>query len=248
MEHSEKTVKLSSFLKVVQQSWILILVVGILCASAAFVYTSFFKTQEYQSSMRLMVYNTNWGEKATYSTSDISASSAIVEASITAIKEGMVISQVTQLLNDNFEKNGIAPITEKQVKSMVSASSDESMYMTIYARSESPNLSKLVIQAYETLMPDIINGIFPASTIKITTSATAGTPISKTVIPTSLLAFLAGAALSFTVALMFDMMDTTIKSEDDFRQKFQIPLLGSIPDCESTSANKKGAYTYGSRR
>lgn len=57
----------------------------------------------------------------------------------------------------------------------------------------------------------------------------------------TVIGFFLGAVLCFGVLLLFEMFDVRIKSEDDFVNTYNIPLLGSVPNFER--AYKTGKRT-----
>ena len=60
-----------------------------------------------------------------------------------------------------------------------------------------------------------------------------------------------GAALAYIVLFLIYCANTVIKGEDDFKDRFQIPVLGCIPDfatAKSEKYYKKYSYTKGGKK
>ena len=241
MESSnEKTISIETILKVISARWPLFILAGAICAALAFGYTTFLKKQTYQSSIAAVVYNTNWEEKTAVSSTDITSSSNMINAIVKVVKEDLYLSMVTDNLNAMLE--GGTTVRKGNVKSMVTATNEGSMLMSIRAVSTSKTLAQATAKAYENCLPEIVNDLFPASVIRITTSATNPSAIDKKVTMYTLLGFLVGAILVFGIFLVIELLDNTIKSEDDFKSNFEIPVLGIIPDIENYMNSKRGGY------
>lgn len=60
-------------------------------------------------------------------------------------------------------------------------------------------------------------------------------PTNNNTVINTLLGIIVGAVLAFVVVFVIDINDTRIKDDKELLQVFPIPVIGSIPDCTSTS-------------
>ncbi len=238
---NEKTIRIETVLKVIAKRWFLILLIGALCAALAFGYSRFFKAQQYSSKVSAVVYNTNLENKTSVSSSDQSASSNMINTIVKVLTQDAYVTQASEKLNAMLEE-GTPAVSKGKIKSMVSATNDGAMLMTVRADSDYKNLAQAVAKAYEECLPGIVNDLFPSSVVRITTPATSASAIDKKVPMYTLLGFVIGAVAVFGIALVIELLDNTIKSEEDFKTFFPIPVLGAIPDIESCTSQKKGGY------
>lgn len=241
MDYPEKSINLKDILTVIKHNWLTILVVSIVCGAAAFCYANFMRNQMYQSYCTIFIYNTDWTASSQISTSNINASESLTENAMRFVKEGIMLNNVSSLLNESLNSSGLQALSEEKMKSMVTISQD-GMSMTITVKSDSPELSKLVAKTYETVVPQELERFFSGSNILVTTEASKSTKVDKKVSMITLLGILAGGAITFGITTLFHLMDNTIKSEDEFKQKVSIPVLGNIPYYGSTKSKNKGGY------
>ena len=52
-----------------------------------------------------------------------------------------------------------------------------------------------------------------------------------------------GAVAAYGILFIIALLDTVIHDEEDFKSKFDIPVIGSVPDF--TTANSKSYKSYG---
>ena len=66
----------------------------------------------------------------------------------------------------------------------------------------------------------------------------------RTVFSTVLFALL-GAIISSLIIVVVSMLDKAINGEEDFKGSFDIPVLGAVPDFDTSSSTTKGKKTAG---
>jgi capsular polysaccharide biosynthesis protein len=101
------------------------------------------------------------------------------------------------------------------------------------------------------LVPAYINEFIPNSSTKVVTTSDIGTQTYPKTFKTTIIAMIVGALLAFIVVYVLSLFNTAIESEDEFKERYNIPVLGDIPDFAAAKSGKyaksyyKGGNYYG---
>ncbi|MBQ3052900.1 MAG: hypothetical protein IJD55_04305 [Clostridia bacterium] len=101
-----------------------------------------------------------------------------------------------------------------------------------------------LVNTYLKLAPDYINTFGTKSAIAAASPADSASKVYPKTFLATAAAALIGAGLTYAVAFLIYCANTVIKCEDDFKDRFDVPIIGSIPDF-STAKNDK-YYKYNS--
>ena len=225
------------FSALLNKAW-LIGIVSVICAVLTLVGTFFFVTPQYQSAAMFYVNNNSMslGDVASSITSsDISASRGLVKSYI-------VILNTRDTLNDVIDYAEV-DLNHKQLKGMITAESvDSTEIFQVVVTSDDPNEAEKLASAIAYILPKRISSIIEGSSAKIVESAVvAANPSSPSYTKNTMLGFLVGMVLSAGAVILWVMLDTTIRKEDDVTQSCRYPILAAVPDMEAPS---KGGYDY----
>ncbi len=161
-----------------------------------------------------------------------------------------VISSYFNWLNTNDFRQSVADesglgISASQISGMVTYNSDQSEVFTVTVKAGSIDTCKVVADSVETMVPRYLNGKYTGVAIYVLESA--GTPYVNANNPMSTAAIgaLLGLVLAIVVAILWEVLDVRIKSEQDLTKHYDYPILGTIPEFISTSSmTKKSKNSY----
>jgi capsular polysaccharide biosynthesis protein len=81
------------------------------------------------------------------------------------------------------------------------------------------------------IAPEILIRMVQAGSVEVIgTARIAETPSSPRVMQNSALGGVGGMALMTVIVLMAHLLDNKVKSEEELRKRFNIPILAEIPD------------------
>ena len=233
------------FSALLDKAWIISLV-SVLCAVAVFAGTVFLVTPTYQSTAKFYVNNSSIssiGEAALESitSGDISASRGLVKTYI-------VILNTRETLNDVIDYAGVDR-TYSQVKSMISAEAvDSTEVFEVVVTSTDPVEAEKIANAIGYILPNRIKDIIDGTSAKVVEAAVmASKPSAPNYTKNAIIGFLVGLVLSCAVIVIRELMDITIRTEEDIAQNCSLPILAAVPDMEapakgSSYGYKKSAY------
>ena len=220
------------------KSW-LIGIVAVACAVVVFLGTFFFVTPTYQSAAMFYVNNTDisvGSTKVSLTASDISASRGLVDTYI-------VILNTRETMLDVIDYAGL-DLSYEQIKGMISAESvDETEVFRITVTSTDPYQAKDIADAVAHILPKRISTIIDGSAAKVVdTAVAAATPSSPSYTKNTVMGFLIGLVLSCAVVVVIELLDITIRTEEDITQACSHPVLAAVPDM---CVHAKGGSYYG---
>lgn len=222
------------------KAW-LIGIVAVVCAVAVLMGTIFFITPQYQSTAKFYVNNSSFSSFSEDVLSSIT--SADISASRGLVKTYIVILNTRETLNDVIDYAGVDR-TYGQLKGMISASAvDSTEIFQVVVTSPDPEEAEKIANAIAYILPNRIKDIIDGTSAKVVEAAVvASGPSSPSYTRNTMIGFLAGFVLACAVIVIRELVDITVRTEDDVAQSCKHPVLAAVPDME---AHSKGGYYYG---
>ena len=242
MENTEKEgleIDLKRLVNAVLYRWWIILLATLLCGTAAFCYAWFGLTPTYSSSVQLYV-NNNYVDSPGYSSAQLTAAKDLAATY-------MVILESRNVLDVVSEKTGGA-YSYGQLKGMVSASAvNETEVFQVWVTGTNYRDVAIIANYIADVLPEKITSIVEGSSVRVVDYAVENpNPVGPSYKKYMLLGAAVGMVLSMAFAILTDILDKTIKSEEYLIQVYgKLPLLAVIPGAESSNGyGKKGYYRY----
>ena len=247
-------ISLLSLLKLALRHIYILLLSGVIFAVAAFSYCKFAAVPRYSASGSILVTNGSIINNAQTSSNTSSTTSKSV--SYTDISASL---QLADTINDILNTNDIYKelsnedgnrYTYSNLKSRCSVRrrSTDSLFIDITFSASTPEEALRLANKFLNLTTDYVKNYIPSANAAI---ATQPDRAAKTYPRTSfytLAAALIGIILAFAVIFIISLVNDSIKSEEDITEKYDITLLGNVPDFANAktkeySAYKKGGYS-----
>lgn len=172
----------------------------------------------------------------TVNNSDITASINLLDTIRDILSTNDIYMQLAEELDGKY--------THSQLKSFatISKSTDYSLFINVRFETNDPKEAIVITKTFLKLAPAYITKFIPNSAANVTLPDRAVKTSPQTTKTTVLAAFI-GAFLAFAVFYIISLTNTTIKGEEDFKEYFNVPVLGDIPDF-NTATGKYGKYSY----
>lgn len=236
-------------LSIVLKRWKLVILISLIGAAAAYIYTANFTVLTYSSSVEFLAYS--YDSNSEFSDSTTAAQQASNTSKMNyAIK--MLNTYIELFKTNEFNQTVANEINEKyntsysvsNIKNSITITkvADTAMFKVV-VRTTNADLSYQIAHQLETSIPEKMqntnNSLVLASVedaaLKATTSESPG--YAKN----CLIGFAVGAVLAIIYVILRDLLDVRIKSSDDLAVRYEIPVLGNIPefDLKPGAANRK---------
>ena len=208
------------------KAW-LIGIVAFLCAVVAFLGTFFFVTPMYKSSAMFYVNNTDisvGSANLSLTASDISASRGLVDTYI-------VILNTRETMLDVIDYADV-DLTYETLKGMVTAEAvDDTEVFRVTVTGADPVQAEQIANAFAYILPKRIANIIEGSSAKVVDSAVVATsPSSPSYTRNTMMGFLVGMVLAAAVVVVMDLMNVSIRTEEDISRSSKHPVLAAVPD------------------
>lgn len=234
--------------------WKLLLIFAVIGAILAAVFTARFTTLTYTSSIEFLAYAIDSNQELQDSTASAQQASETSKMNY-AMKmldtyiEVFKTNQFNQAVADQLNKVYNTDYTAGTIKNAIMIEKVENTAMFLFTITTSDaDLSYHIAQSLEVCVPDAMkntnSGLVQASVedppLKATSAESMNYP-QKCVIGA-----LAGIFVAGLYAVLRDFLDVRIKGRDDLAERYNIPVLGSVPEFElSNVKQKKGAKKNG---
>ena len=223
--------------EVLKKSWMVALV-SIVSAVVVCLISAYVITPKYESSAMFYVNNNNFslGDTSVSITSnDITASKSLVESYI-------VILDTRNSLNDVIDYAGVDR-TYKEVREMLKAEAvNETEIFKVTVTSTDPEEAEKIADAISYILPKRISSIVEGTSAKIVDTAVMPVvPSAPNITTNTLLGFLLGFFLAVAVIVLRELMDVTVRTEEDLSMSCPHPILATVPNMAAAS---KGGYYY----
>ncbi len=217
--------------------WIVILISLFFCF-IAFIFTYYCIEPKYTATIKLFV--NNYTEINTdITSSDVTASQALVATYITIIQSDTVLDKVIAKTGINY--------TTQDIKKMMSAGAlNDTEVFNVSITSIKPEEASHIANAIADIAPSQIAEIVSGSSVKIVDRAKIPIkPTSPNYLLNIVLGFLFGGLTSSAIILLVALKDQKVKTESDLKNISKLPLLGTITEFNFTAKRyTKGKAIY----
>lgn len=231
-------------LKIVLKRFWLVAIVGIICAGIAFMYCIMIATPTYQARASILGSNGNVAVDMeldiSSGTADTSIKSADLAASLTLTET--YVQMLTKMPTESAEfvdaikEAGL--IDQFNQASISIAAREDTLIIDITVVSADREAARQIANIYAQCSTDFISD-YNIGMIKELSKARSTEQVSPHTAITTVLAFMFGVIITALIVIYFAISDRTINGEDDLKAHYDIPLLGSVPDFQSTAKGVK---------
>ena len=219
-------------IEIVLDRIVIILVITLIFGLVFFAVSNYFITPKYESSITLYVNNrsetANDDLESKTLSSDITASQQLVPTYIEMLKSNNVLGTVA----DKVEAKTGEAFTESEIRKMITAEAvANTEIIKVTVKTTKAAVAKEIAQTISEVVPEKIPNFIERSTVNIIDGARINTkPVEPNVRNSIILGALLGLVLSIAVILLKEIFDVRVKSTDDLVTRFNLPVLGAIPE------------------
>lgn len=225
----EGAIDLRRMFSSVIKKWWLILLVGVICATAGFVYSKLTYHEVYKSSATLSLqierYAAVSGSDNLVKRVDFYTGSDVDRYQI-FLTTDTVVNKMVEKLDNKY--------TNPQIKGAVSVNSriDGNDIFDIIVTSGDKQFCADVLSAALSVFPEFLSETNSSLIVRVINEPRTYVANSSDSIKTAMICFILGAVLVAAIVLLADMFSGTIKKAEELRTKLDVNLLGSIPQIE----------------
>lgn len=216
------------------KNWLIIALCSIIGMAAAFIYSEFFATPIYSSSVKVGVFNSDWSTDV--SANDIETTLKLIENCLVVLEDDVMAEEIIEVVKQETGKT----YSVGQVKSALSYSQiGDSQWLRVQARTTDPELSALLCNALIARAPEVI--IESVANIQMRSLGEAKvnmTPVSPNTTKNVLVGFMVAFVGICLIIFLFVFFDNTVGNEEVLKEKYDIAILGVVPHINPHVKNK----------
>ena len=225
-------------LKAIWKNFWIVVLVTLLSGVLTFVGTKLLVKPTYRTNFTAYVNNKKEVDLASLTSSDVAASQALVTSYSQIITSRSVLTSAAKSLGLDYGYG--------KLKSMVSTEvSKKSEIITVYVVSQDPEEAFRLASAVERKALEYTEKIVEGSSMKIIDDPVYSNSVFRpNYLKRSLVGALVGLFLTVLIICIRQITNDTIRDENEFSQRYAIPIVGVIPDMLNVDKNKGGYYYY----
>ncbi len=213
----------------------IILIIAIF-AVVGIIYTLTFVTPKYAAKTSLLLAtnssSVNTGSSS-ITTTDITLNSKLVSTYSKLVKSDKVIRNVISNLSLNMDENDL--------KNSVSVTATEDTeFIEISVKNEDPVLATKIANEMSKVFIENVKEFYKVENVHVVDAAEVPqSPYNVNHIKDVIIFAFVGAVIAVSYVLVSNMLDTTIKSEDDIEKIFKQTVLATMPLYDGTDGKKR---------
>ena len=213
----------------------IILIIAIF-AVVGIIYTLTFVTPKYAAKTSLLLAtnssSVNTGSSS-ITTTDITLNSKLVSTYSKLVKSDKVIRNVISNLSLNMDENDL--------KNSVSVTATEDTeFIEISVKNEDPVLATKIANEMSKVFIENVKEFYKVENVHVVDAAEVPqSPYNVNHIKDDIIFAFVGAVIAVSYVLVSNMLDTTIKSEDDIEKIFKQTVLATMPLYDGTDGKKR---------
>ncbi len=223
----------------------IIIAAAMIAGIGAFCFCEFVAIPQYSAKGSIMVTNgaiistENIIDDDFITNTDVQASLSLAPSVAEMLNTNEIFKNLSDEIDGKYSYSYLSAI------SSISRRSNNSLFIDVSFTANTREEAISLVNTYLDLAPEYIKNSFKKSEISTFKSDSAGMVYPRTLFTTAV-AGVIGALIAYAILFLIYCANSVIKGEDDFKDRFDIPVLGCIPDF-SANANAKyyKNYNYG---
>lgn len=232
-----KELDLTAVFKIIKERFLIIALSGVILAVLSFGYNSFFVAPTYRTSTTILVNNGGLADVGvpgdSVSNTDLNASLYLVETCVDILESDNMYKELAGALGGDYSYFGL----KQRFKPL--ARGEDSLLIDITTSGTDPKEIKNIANTFLEVAPTFIRNNILSVDVKILATADKVDKTGPRVAVNTLAALIAGLAFSSLVFIAFSFFKNTIESEKDFKARYSVPLLGTVPVFENKQMKGK---------
>jgi capsular polysaccharide biosynthesis protein len=219
--------------------WLIILA-AVIVGGATFAGTKFLITPTYRCSFTAYVNNKSQlsNGQDTLSSSDITAAQQLVRAYSEIVHSRAILQSAAEKINLDLSADELNNMVSTEVQ-------NDTQIITVYVVDTTPEGAYNLAQSIALISPDQISNVIEGSSMRIIDMPQRPTKIYKpSLMKNTLVGCLLGAFIAVVYIIIRLLLNDKVKDESDLEARFSLPVVGVIPDMNTTSKGDSNYYDY----
>ena len=224
----------------VKHSFLMIIIAAVLGISA-FTYCKYFATPRFEATGSVLAtngailnngYDENTNNNSQVEYNDIIASLNIYDTTYDILKTNGIFKQLSEVTGNKYSFQNLRD------RFIIKKSSEKnSLFIYIGFSATTPEEAIYLTNEYVKLVPNYVNGYMSNSLDMAITTCDSASQTYPRPLTTSLTAAVLGVAVTLIILVLVYSFNNVIQSAEEFEERYDIPLLGTVPNFDSANNN-----------
>lgn len=244
-----RNISLFTLIEIALKNIFILVVAALVTATSTFCYCEFVAAPRYSATGSIMVTNGGIINLETYegnlSNNDLQTSLSFADTVIDILNTNGIFKELSNSFDGKYSYGAL------KGASKISRRSEDTLFIDITFSATSRDEAIHIVNEYLKLVPDYINTFVAQTAVTATSVADTASKIYPRTILATGAAGVVGAVIAYIIVFLIYCANTVIKGEDDFKDRFDLPVLGCIPDfatAKSEKYYKKYSYKKGGKK
>lgn len=244
MEDEYVTIDLQEIFNLLMKKIVWVILSAAVCGIIGFAVNWFYLKPVYQADAMIIV-NTRDEQNVLITNDQINSARQLVNTYEVILKSDTVLDQVLSGLNARG-LSGAARYSVNKLKGKITVTPvNNTQVMKVSAQDYDPDLALAMVDEILTIAPSIIIRTVKAGSVEVVSFPKMNpNPVSPKKMRNLFLCVAGGAVAAAAFIIIQDLLDNTVKTDEDIRKKLGMPVLGVIPkaresDLTPTKSDKK---------
>ncbi len=222
----ESEISIVDIINMMLTFWWFIVILAVLVGGATYTYFKITATPEYKSTSRILI-NTEAQQTSTdVNTNALTGAQNLLPTYIEVLHSKTFLNTVSDDLDNKYSVEDITGMMELEAVT-------DTNIIKITITNADAHISYLVCSSIVNNAPGEIARVFGGGSTKLTEypeEADKAEPMHTA--RNAIIGFLAGAVVAMLIIFMVNIFDTRVKSKEELVSKYNLPILGEIPNLE----------------
>ena len=210
-----------------------VVAVSLVSTVVAWVYSTYFVTPVYTTSISVCVFSNERTTTSSVTTNELTADASIANTYQVLITSQPVMNAVSEDLLNRLNYK----VSAEALRSMITATVQKNtQIINVNINGANPQLIAEIGNSLVDTAPTVLNALAHGGEMVAVDHANVPTkPSYPNITSNTTVGFVLGLLLSCSVIILIALLDTTVWREEDLERTFNIPILGSVPPMDTAA-------------
>lgn len=223
----ESEISIVDIINMMLTFWWFIVILAVLVGGATYTYFKMTSIPEYKSTSRVYIDTEAQKTSTDVNTSAITGTINILPTYIAVLQSKTFLDLVSDDLDNKYTVSDISGMLTLEAES-------ETNIINISVKNKDAHVAYLVCSSIVNNAPNEIARLFGGGSTKLIEypeEADESEPMHTA--RNAIIGFVAGAAVAMVIIFLVNMFDTRVKSKDELVAKYNLPILGEVPNLQN---------------
>lgn len=226
-KNGESEISIVDIINMMLTFWWFIVILAVLVGGATYVYFKMTSIPEYKSTSRLYIDTEAQKTSTDVNASSITNATNLLPTYIVVLQSKTFLDLVSDDLDNKYTVSDITGMLTLEAET-------DTNIINVTVKNKDAHVAYLICSSIVNNAPNEIARVFGGGSTKLIEypeEADKSEPMHTA--RNAVIGFVAGAAVAMVIIFLVNMFDTRVKSKDELVAKYNLPILGEVPNLQN---------------